>query len=295
MANIKFYLWNHFAYKPEGRLLSSSDLDIDHKVDNLRVQARREVWRSAGVVGEWIQRDFGAGETVTIGAVGLVDPNFSVGASFRIRVSDNPDMSAPSIDLVGLAPDFLIYSADEMVEGKNSEFFPGGFASTPTQAKIQSKVILVDFDIPVKGRYFQLDIDDAANPDGYIQIAYLFAGITFTPEYGIIYNWQRERLETARSSRATNGQYWLKSVLKRITISATIELQSHVDTMNIWALFLTLLGNRREIIVKLFDKNDFSNSMQFFSTIFCRFLSVPRMSNDNFERYNIPFEVEELL
>src|SRR5580765_2079810 len=186
MSNITFYLWNHFSFHL-GTTLTASTQAPGFPVSNLRLQSRSLSWQSTSPANQWIFMDFGS--ILTIGGIALIDSNLTSSAVFRIVLSNNPTMTPPLFDSGLLSPDFQIYSSAELVQGNNHEFFPGGYIGESVSDDLQHPILIVDLVLPVKARYMSIAFDDPTNPQGHVSLSYVFAGITLTPEYGIVSGW----------------------------------------------------------------------------------------------------------
>lgn len=295
-TNITFYLWNWWGYAI-GFITASSVSDPKHPASNTLFQTGDLTWRSIGTSDAWLVRDFGLSRRIS--AVGIVGHNLSTTGTFRIRVSNDPAFGSSVLDMSGVPAWESVYSPSELAHGVNSEYFDAiGYPSTKTkQSILQKPISLVDFPTPVHGQYVRIDISDPDNTNPYFQIAYIYSGERYTPEYGITSGYTRNRSDIARRERSTSGQYLFgATILKRIVISLQIELIQHKQAVEIWMLFLTLLGSREEFLIRAFSVADgFEPSSQFYNTIYCRFVQVPPLKNNIFERYTISMQVEEIL
>ena len=297
MANAAFYFWNWWAY-PRGAVSASSAAPGDQfAVENTLRQTGDLIWRTTGVSSQWISRDFGTSHKID--SVALVGHNLSPAATWRIRAGDDPAFGTNLLDQSGIVAWEPVFGLEEILEGQNSEYFDlFGYPTLATrQTLLQKAIAIFDISVPIIARYLRIDFLDPTNPAGFFQIEELYAGTKYIPERGVSYGASRYRSDTVRRAQASSGQYWFgTTILKRIILDLKVELESHQNIMQVWALFLTLLGNRRTFLIRIFGKEfGFRGSAQFYHTLHCRFLRVPQMKNTSFERYTIPITIEEML
>lgn len=285
----KFFLFNRWADTGIGTITSSGELG-GFPASYTQDQARGRTWRSSSLTSPFLKRDLGA--AYNISAVVVVDHNLTTSATLRVRVSNNSDMSAPLFDSGNVNAWEAIYSASEITKGKISEYFTaGGLPLAAAISALQEPIRIVSF-TQVSGRYIQVDFSDSGNADGFIEVAYVFAGVMVEADPNIIRGWTVVRDEIARMPQASSGQYWMGSVLKRIHLDAELAPQKETDAFDTWMLMFRLLGNRREMIIRLIEDN---GAWKYYTTVYCKFVSAPGLENAAINSYPIPLRFEEVL
>lgn len=296
MSNVIFYLWNWWGW-PLGGVTTSSQLDAAHSGLNTLIQTGDLTWRSSAITDQYMVRDMGKPRKIS--SIGIVGHNLSRTGRFKVQVGTDPGFSSGVEGRIEDIPAWpRIGLEDEWVTGSLRDFFyTSGIPYLETQAILQRPIIIVDFDIPVYGRYVRVDIHDPENIHPYIELAYIYAGERYEPIRGIVYGFQRARTPAVRSSRATNGEYTFQTpFLRRMTFNMQLELETHKNIKEKWLMFSTLLGTREEFLVRVFpERFGYSSSTQFYHTMYCRFLHVPVFKNVAYELYTIPITLEEIL
>jgi hypothetical protein len=147
---------------------------------NLQNRLVQKVARSSGLTLAATQFDFDLNSvTKPIGVVALVVHNLSVTAKVRISGNSSASFASPIyqsawVDVwpAGMVPlSLLEWEADNFWLGTLSESARAGYQS-PFLHVLPSPQTL---------RYWRVEIDDTANPDGYVQIGRLFASATWRP------------------------------------------------------------------------------------------------------------------
>lgn len=213
-------------------------------VENLQEQTRRPA-RSDGlttpqsILGSWAAAR-------PIEAFALVRHNLSAAASIRLRLYEEPDQAG------ALLTDETI-SLGETIPGWGTlgwGTFSWG-ASIFSDWPVAFNTLWLDES--VQAASFQIDISDAANPDGYIEATRLFLGGIFTLDendsfsYGVDVRWEEESVQfrTAAGSVRTDAQdpYRVWNVpLKFITAAKRTELFR----------MLRIVGKRVDLFISLY-------------------------------------------
>lgn len=166
-------------------------------VSNLQKQTRGELWRSnATIENQHILGDLAGYQTVS--ALALVRHNLTSTASYRLRLYDGAGQSGTTLydsGTVTLGGSLLGWGSFDWGTDPwgtdNLEDWPVPY--------------LVAWFDPVLALSFDLELDDSANADGYLQAARLVLGNYFEPEknmsYGLAMSWQ----EQSRQVRTEGG------------------------------------------------------------------------------------------
>lgn len=285
---VKILLWNWWARS--NTVITTSSEQTDYGGRNTLYPSLQKSWRSVGVSDAYIQADMAASRTVE--AVALVKTNLTNAATFRVRVGNDATMATTLYDSGTLTFHEPIYSSTELLTGYLSEFFDtAGIPTSDTRDLLQQKVRIVYLPSAVNAEFVRVDVSDAANPAGYLELPYVFAGRVFSPSPDLYYEWNIARTDTARTPQAGCGQYWSASVFRRIHINCTVAAQKETDFLGQWFLFQYLAGVSLEFIISI---EDLSDSMRFFTTIFAKFANPTKNVNHAFKRFNLPLDIEEI-
>ncbi|MDP3794204.1 MAG: hypothetical protein Q8R07_05675 [Candidatus Uhrbacteria bacterium] len=287
--------------------INHSGQDVAFPATNTQELSRNKTWHSLGTVNLYLQANLGS--TYKIGAICIVFPKrifatdqnlgsqrtyagISTSGTIRIRVSANADMSSPVYDSGTINAWEIIYTTSEIETGLLSEFFPGGLPPPETIPWLQGLVRRVLLPSEVSGRYVRIDFNDSSNPAGYLEVSYVYAGRVLEVTNNIAYGWKVWREEVSREPRSASGQYWMARVYRRAKVTATLNAVSLTDMTGIWYLLLYLTGINTEVLISVVDR---IGSLQFYTTIYGKFVQSSQPSNVGFSTYQIPLELEEIV
>ena len=155
------------------------------------------------------------------------------------------------------------------------------------------RVVLADdpYYSEVNARYIQIDFDDLTNADGYIEVAYVYAGIVVELEKSMAYGWQLWRQEQARTKRAANGQIWVDSLYKRFHASCLFDFQSDKRAGGFWKYFFTHVGVSKEFGVSLKDGTAASKA---WTTLYCKLAQPVPVGWVDYDSHEVPVEFVEI-
>lgn len=292
-VNLKMLPFNRWSDISLGSIFSSG-AQSGYPASETQVQQRGRRWRSADLVYPvWLKRDLGT--SYRIGAIALVAHNFTRTGTVRIMVSDNVDMSSPVYDSGDVdAWEDLWPSGEEpdyTGSGLASEYVDGNGLPVAGMISVLPEPTFYKSFTEVSGRYIEVHFDDAGNGDGYIEVAYVYAGIVIEAEVNYS-RLQVTQVDSARIAESGTGQEWTQSVYKKTEIQAELQLQSEGKALGFWMFAFSHLGISKEFVVVLRDQKA---SWRFWLVLYARFRRIPRITGTHFERYNFPVEIEELV
>mgnify|MGYP001573658772 CR=1 FL=1 len=291
MSNCRIFPFNRWSDTTLGTISSSGEIAA-YPASNTQKQQISKMWRSSGDPASTnpnLSRDLGS--AFRISSACIVAHNLTKDGQFRVRVSNNSDMSSPLYD-----SGFLYIWTSFLPTA--SEFSDG--TGRPNAALIKllefcSENPRVTREITfteVTGRYIQVDFQDSTNTDGFIQISYVYAGLYIELDDNVAYGWEIMPESVNRIHRAASGQFWIDLLYTRLRANANAPTQGEVITVAFWEFMFSLLGVTKEWIISIRDTRV---SVAFWVTFLCHFPKVPRTSNPAIRRYGIPIEVEELV
>ena len=289
--SIRFFAhnrWNGSIAVPTP-IIGSSGERTDYEADMTQTMALAETWRSTGLSGAYITADLTT--AYKIGAICLVRCNLTSNGLFKVRIGNTADFSTNLYDS-GWVERRRYYSDAEIAIAKSSEFFPDGFPNSDMQKRIQRQILVVVLPSEVSARYIRIDFNDTANPDGYIEVAYVYAGKILEPTNDLMYGWKMQRDDFVRDGQAACGQYWPSSVYNKTLIALTMAPQSEVNLTNYWLLVEYLVGINQEFIVSLVQQTD---SLLYTTTVYGKWSQVPSNQNVAFKTWAINMLIEEVV
>lgn len=298
MANrAKIFPFNRWSDTALGSISSSGDA-AGYAASKTQQRQRSRVWRSSSLSSPspYLYRDLGA--QYRIGGLALVSHNLTASGQFRVRISNNAAVTDVVYDSGWLFGWEAIFGVDEEPDGADSEFVGVDGAPFAATISLLPKPVrrLVFAEDPyfseVSGRYIQIDFDDTDNGDGYIEIAYVYAGIVVELEKSMAYGWQIWREEQARVKRAASGQLWMDSLFKRFHVSCLFDFQSDARAAGFWKFFFNHVGVTREFVVSL--KDDTAAS-KVWSTLYCKLAQPVNLRHVEADSHEIGVEFAEIV
>lgn len=269
--------------------ITASGERADHEADLTRTMALAETWRSVGLPGAYLAADLMT--AYKIGAVCLVRCNLTNNGLFRVRIGNTADFSVNLYDS-GWIERRRYYSDAEINTAHSSEFFPEGLPNLDMRKRIQQQIPIVALPSEVSARYVRIDFDDSSNPDGYIEVGYVYAGKVLEPTNDLMYGWKIQRDDFVRDGQAACGQYWSASVYNKTLIVLTMAPQHETSLTGYWLLMEYLVGINEEFIVSLVQKND---SLLYTTTVYGKWSQVPSNQNISFRTYQSSMAFEEIV
>lgn len=282
-------MWNLWSRKDN--LVAATSEVAGHEVRRTQDMQLASSWRVTGLTGQYITCIFS--RQWTMSAVAIVGSNLTNLATVRVRIGNSSSFATNLLDSGLVKFREPIYTSNELAVGHLSEFFDGNGLPWPeTQPILKKSVRVFYFNGEVSAQAVRIDVNDPTNPDGYIDIPYVYAGRVFIPNPDVYYGWKVFRDDTARMPQSSCGQFWSASVFKRIRLSCTIAPQKETDLLGQWFLMQYLNGINTSFIVSIERRKD---SLKFYTTIYGKFFESPKNQNIAYHRFTIPMEIEEII
>jgi hypothetical protein len=124
--------------------ITSSSEDANFPDDNVATNSLIQVWRAGSVATEWVRVDAGSSNTITADAVCIAGHNFTSSVSVILR-------AASTTTALSAAP-------------------------TTSAAVTYRSGVMAGYFTSNTERYWQLDISDSSNGDGFVSVGRLFIG-----------------------------------------------------------------------------------------------------------------------
>lgn len=123
--------------------------------------------------------------------VGLIGHNFSMDARYRLTASTVSDFSSPVVDTGWLDVWPIVYPPDTL-EWENPRYWTGRY--TAEEIAGYTPALIHVLSASTQAQFWKVEIDDAPNTAGYVQIGRLFIGDAWQPrinmEYGASLAWE---------------------------------------------------------------------------------------------------------
>lgn len=167
-----------FPNRIDGATLSGGAWVESLPLENLQDRALARVARTIDTDPEstWFQIAFDRQRTIDV--IAFIAHNFSFSCRLRVRASDQSDFSVLKLDTIfdawpAAGGDWNI---DEL-EWENDNYWLGAY--TQEDAEGQTPIASRVLSSPIQARYWRIDIHDANNPAGYIDLGRVFIGNIF--------------------------------------------------------------------------------------------------------------------
>lgn len=292
-VNLKLLPFNRWSDTSLGSIFSSGARS-GYAVTETQVQQRGKRWRSADLVYPvWLKRDLGS--SYRISAIAIASHNLTRAGKVRIFISDNADMSSPLYDSGEVDAWEKLWPSGEEPDytgsGLASEWADADGLPLAVAISAMPEPVFYKSFTEVSGRYIEIHFSDASNSDGYVEVAYVYAGMQIEADL----NYSRLRMmqvDVARVVEAASGQEWMKSIYKRTDVEVELELQSESKALGFWMFAFSHLGVSKEFVVVLRDQ---AAKWRFWLVLYAHFREVPVETGTRFQRYSFPLQIEELV
>lgn len=192
-----------FPNRIDSAALSGGSWNAALPLSNLKNRVIGKVARSADAApgSTWLDIDLGAPRAIR--ALAAVNHNLSLGAAYRLQGSASSDFSAPVYDTGAAFIDVwpVVYPAAAL-EWEDDNWWSGRY--TAEQISDYTTALTVLIPTTKVARYWRLEIRDAGNGAGYIQLGRLFIGPAWQPAFnassGASLGWETKTdIQEARS------------------------------------------------------------------------------------------------
>jgi hypothetical protein len=258
-------------------------------VTNLQERQIVRPWRTATTApaSTWVTANFL--QPQTIGAVALIRHNFSQSSRWRVRLGYDSTFATVSYDSGwrDIWPQFEEFGA--LAWGV---FQWGGLVPREVTAQITLSAYHL-LPQPIVAQHLRIDIDDASNPDGFLQAGRLLAGPAYQPSRDMLYGWSIGFEDPSTVSKSRGGQTWIDVQERFRVLRFTLSNLSESEAFgNIFDYLFRRKGIAGDVLVipRADRPNQYHNQ-----AIYGRLRSLEPITNPYFESYETSFEVEELL
>jgi hypothetical protein len=224
-------------------------------------------------------------------AIALAGHNLSADAQWRVRFYTDYAQTTLVWDsgTVDVWPAFFEY---EQLEWEDNNFWFGN-DTLDTASDYTSLATLFADDIYLNVRSIQVDILDADNASGYVEIGRCFVATGFQPVYNADYGLQfGHDTNTPVEEALDNTEYFDRKRVRRTVQFQLSELETNIA-------FGTLYPGQRDLGVDkelLFAYNtDSTDPVYYYRTFLGRMLRLDPLTQPYFERHSAPCMIRELL
>jgi hypothetical protein len=184
-------------------------------LSNLQTKLLGQVARSGNLLAASTKFLINHGTPKAAQVIGLINHNFSLEATVRISVSNSSNMSSPLYDS-GFVPVWdAVYNTYDL-EWEDDNWWAGTYTNADISGYTPQYIKVLPSE--VTGQYWQVEIIDASNSLGVIQVGRVFNGPLWIPErdaeVGLSNTWESD----TQMQKALNGtRYYRRRNPHRIT------------------------------------------------------------------------------
>jgi hypothetical protein len=214
------YLWKNLIDLDDAVLNESSQVD-NLPVENLQHPFRTMVWRTTGCNSENVVIDLGQAQAVK--AFALINHNLTQNAFIKIQGNSSDSWESPAVD------ESLNWHEDIIIK-----FFSGG-----------------------SYQYWRLVVQDANNPDEYLEFGRLYLGDYFEPSKNFVYGWEYGLVDPSEIEESEGGQEFvdIKEQYRIIKVAFTDGSPLTDTDMENYEEMLRYCGRRKDLFLSLDYEN----------------------------------------
>ncbi|WP_439685109.1 Virion structural protein [Cupriavidus oxalaticus] len=260
-------------------------------LSNLLDRRLSRVARSATAAKTDTQLVLDLGQSRLVSVIAVVRHNLSTAATWRLQMANDPSFATVVYDSAG--PDWRLawptLFSSYSLEWEDDNFWTGSITEEARQE--YPSLLMVILPGPTAGRYIKIEIDDEANPDGYVELGRVFVSRAWQPQYnakwGASLGWETD----TTVQRALSGTpYFDRKAGRRITrfelgflsrdeaLSGVFELQRQA-------------GVDREVLL-IWDRDDPINLLR--QSYLGRLRQLSPIARAFLSNHGTTFEIEEL-
>lgn len=190
--------------------------------ENMQLDTKSSVWRSTNLSEQTITATWGT--TQTLSAIAFAFSNLHTDSTVQLKLYTNSGDPSPVLDTGVLTVDYS-YSAPYGLNtiGLDSFAYGGGTYFSSLFAETDCKEIKVI-------------INSGGNPDGYMEISRIIAGLAYTPEYGASYGIEEKTNDSAIHIRPDSGNLASKNGVISKGFNLTLGALNQVDRHGLTAI-----------------------------------------------------------
>lgn len=218
-------------------------------LDNLKTQQPQQVARSTNAATGSTKFKLDLGLVLPVSMFALINTNATAAATVRFRVSLNSDGSTPGIDAtIAGRPPSVVWGSQPW----------GGFpwdGIDDSAVTSGGRITYYKAAQAALGRYVLVDISDAANPDGYVQVGRFMAGDAFVPGVNITWGAQLSFIDDSKQSRSVGMQLYSDKKPLRRKLQCSFDALDEAEAMGVIYDLHRTLGKTGNCLV-VYDPDD---------------------------------------
>lgn len=245
----------------------------DATINNLGTVSLSQRWVTPGLVADDTRCTLGFAGDPAVAVIALCSHNLTLAATVRIRASNVSNFASTVYDS-GTVDAFATGVTEASREGLRWNFvYKLGAATAAT--------------------YWRIEISDAANPDGYVSVGRLFAGLgVWIPSINMLAGAGIGFESNAEVMKALNGSEWFTSVEPHRVLRFGLQLPETEMLTNAFDLQRVAAGSRREVVAQ-WDASDGVHAVR--RSLFGRLRTLSAIEAPYYATSKTAFEIKELL
>lgn len=226
----------------------------------------------------------------SIDVVALVAHNLSADANIRISANGTSSFAPPAFDSgwIPMWPDGFLPS--EQLEWEDDNFWLGTLSE---EAVAGYRTPFSYFLASTQSyQYWQVEIDDTANPDGYISIGRVFLGLAFVPTINMSYGVGLQVNDATTYETSLTGEEFYDSRQRYRIYQFSLDWLTESEAYQNVLDMQRLMGTSGEIFVNG-DPDDLSNKPR--RSFLGRLQNISPVVHDHYSSYSTKIEIKEIL
>jgi hypothetical protein len=244
-----------------------------------------------------VLRATGTGVTITatwptaelIGCVAPIRTNMNSSARMRVRGYERVGDAAPVLDTGVMLP-----CPEAPLGASPFGYLPLGWngykwGGVNTWARGGGSDGVAWFE-PVSVRQLVIDLSSVDNPDGYIEISRLVAGMHWAPEYNASYGASLTQVDTSEGYRTAAGEAKTNVGTRHKLLNINLEFLTSADRARL-ARIVDECGTVRPLLCSLFPENA-DPVIEQQHMVYGRIANIDAISATSFSIYSAPLQIE---
>lgn len=255
---------------------------VPENVQNARLSQR---WRTAGATGEWLRAMIDGAPVDTFVMLGH---NMTTAATIRLRLSNNSDMSDPIVDI-----STTVWAPISNWEGVPWERFL--WEGVPDLERGEwPPITIIRLGAEVEATYLRIDLEDAANPAGYLEVGRIFTGVGQQPLANFSYGWALGTVDPTEQEETDGGDVWFDLRPRYRQLDLPFNFVSQADALNLFQNLTRVVGHRRDLVVLPFPDADAATVYRTCVYGFIPTGALGRPQQTRLNRFTMRFSVREI-
>jgi hypothetical protein len=143
---------------------------------------------------------------------------------------------------------------------------------------------------PVSVRQLVIDLSSVDNPDGYLEVSRLVAGMYWAPEYNASYGASLTSVDTSEGYRTAAGEAKTSVGTRHKLLNINLEFLTPVDRARL-ACIVDECGTVRPLLLSLFPENA-DPVLEQQHMVYGRIVNIDAVSASSFDIYSAPLQIE---